>query len=132
LTRRFTVDDKASLSEIRHSIRADLERVGASQQAAFDCVVAVTEACTNALEYGTSPAEGIAVPTIEWEVGPGRATFQIEDHSARRWSMASHPSKGEDLMRDRGRGFQVMQGLMDEVEVVSLDSGTTVRLQKEL
>jgi anti-sigma regulatory factor (Ser/Thr protein kinase) len=125
------VSDKASLSEIRHSIRDDLGRVGASVQAAFDCVVAVTEACTNALEYGMGD-EGGEPPNLSWEVDPDRAVFHVEDRSARRWSMASHPSKGEDLLRDRGRGFQVMRGLMDGVEVESLDVGTTVKLTKEL
>jgi serine/threonine-protein kinase RsbW len=132
LIRRFVVSDKASLSEIRHSIRGDLSRFGASEQCAFDCVVAVTEACTNALEFGTSQDEDPWPPMVWWEIHPEVATFQVEDHSARRWAMASHPSKGEDLLRDRGRGFQVMRGLMDEVEVVSVDTGTTVRLTKRL
>jgi len=126
------VDDKVSLSQIRHTIREDLLRVGASDQTSFDCVVAVTEACTNALEYGLGREDGSRAPTVSWEIDRARAVFRIEDHSARRWSMASHPSKGEDLLRDRGRGFQVMQGLMDHVEVVSLDTGTTVLLTKDL
>ncbi|MQB00953.1 MAG: hypothetical protein GEU78_11785 [Actinobacteria bacterium] len=132
LIRRFVVNDKASLSEIRHTIRDDLSRFGVSEQAAFDCVVAVTEACTNALEFGTSNEEGPRPPLIWWEIAPHAAIFQVEDHSARRWAMASHPSKGEDLLRDRGRGFQVMKGLMDAVEVMSLATGTTVRLTKAL
>jgi anti-sigma regulatory factor (Ser/Thr protein kinase) len=130
LIRRFVVSDKASLSDVRHSIRDDLGRFGASEQSAFDCVVAVTEACTNALEYGGSDDEGRRPPMVWWEIDPHTAIFQVEDHSARRWAMASHPSKGEDLLRDRGRGFQVMHGLMDEVEVVSVGVGTTVRLTK--
>jgi anti-sigma regulatory factor (Ser/Thr protein kinase) len=130
LIRRFVVSDKASLSEIRHSIRGDLTRFGVLEQQAFDCVVAVTEACTNALEYGASADEETRPPLVWWEIDPHAAVFQVEDHSARRWAMASHPSKGEDLLRDRGRGFQVMRGLMDEVEVVGFDTGTAVRLTK--
>jgi serine/threonine-protein kinase RsbW len=132
LIRRFVANDKASLSQIRHSIRDDLGRFGASEQSAFDCVVAVTEACTNALEFATSDDEGPPPPVVSWEIDPFAAVFQVEDHSVRRWAMASHPSRGEDLLRDRGRGFQVMRGLMDEVEVMSLDTGTTVRLTKRL
>ena len=132
MNRHFVVNDKASLSDIRHSMRGDLDRAGASEQVSFDCVVAVTEACTNALEYGMSTEERSRAPEVRWEIGAAIATFLVQDHSARRWSMAAHPSKGEDLLRDRGRGFEVMRGLMDEVDVQSLDGGTVVRLRKRL
>jgi anti-sigma regulatory factor (Ser/Thr protein kinase) len=95
-------------------------------------VVAVTEACTNALEFGMSGREPVKAPEIEWWIDTALAIFQVRDHSVRRWSMASHPSRGEDLLRDRGRGFEVMHGLMDEVEVDSQAEGTTVRLTKNL
>ena len=130
MARSFVVGDKASLSEIRHSIRGDLGHAGASEQSSFDCVVAVTEACTNAIEYGMS--EGATAPEVRWEIEAGLVIFQVEDHSARRWSMATHPSMGEDLLRDRGRGYELMRGLMDEVDVQSLDGGTIVRLTKRL
>lgn len=132
MTRHFVVTDKASLFDIRHSMRGDLGRAGASEQISFDCVVAVTEACTNALEYGMSDEEGARAPELRWEIDPSIATFHVQDHSSRRWSMATHPSKGEDLLRDRGRGFEMMRGLMDEVDVQSLDGGTVVRLRKRL
>ena len=43
------VGDKASLSGIRRRIRADLARAGVDPAKTFDCLVAVTEACANAL-----------------------------------------------------------------------------------
>ncbi|MCA1839608.1 MAG: ATP-binding protein [Actinomycetota bacterium] len=135
------VQDKASLSNVRKAIRADMTRVGIDPSKAFDCLVAVTEACTNALLYGTSGSHGIQ-PQIAWRIDAQAAYFWVQDHSSQEWSRAAHPSrrgrtevrrteeKNQAFEKEKGYGLEIMSGLMDEVDIASGPGGTTVALVK--
>ncbi|MDQ3878051.1 MAG: ATP-binding protein [Actinomycetota bacterium] len=125
------VQDKASLSGVRRAIRADMSRVGIDPSMAFDCLVAVTEACTNALLHGTSGSHGMQ-PQIAWRIDPQAAYFWVQDHASLEWSRASHPSRTPeaDFGRENGYGLEIMSGLMDEVDIASGPGGTTVALVK--
>src|SRR3712207_975236 len=71
--------DKASLSKIRKLVRADLVKVGARPSVVFDCLVAVTEACTQALH---GRGERVGEPSkITWTIDRSRAEFCVEDYS---------------------------------------------------
>lgn len=124
------VEGKASLSDVRRAIRADMTRVGIDPSKAFECLVAVTEACTNALLHGTG-SRG-RQPQIAWRIDPRAAYFWVQDHSSREWSRAAHPSRSSerDAHKENGYGLELMSGLMDEVDIASEPAGTTVALVK--
>jgi anti-sigma regulatory factor (Ser/Thr protein kinase) len=133
---RFPLADKASVSTARRRIRADLKQYEVDPSLTFDCLVAVTEACTNALVHGHG---GGPPPELLWEIDDLEVRFLIRDHASERWSMASHPSRGLGAPdpgdvggRVSGFGFQLMRALMDEVDVRVGSAGTTVELVKRL
>ena len=128
--------DKASLSGLRRSIRADLSRAGVDPSSAFDCLVAVTEACTQVLlRRPKGMADG---PAITWDIERGCIRFHIHEHCTRTSSKASHPSGGgpstfaasEVVPTDLP--FALMNGLMDEVVVKDGSDGRTTTLTKQL
>lgn len=101
----------------------------------FDCLVAVTEACTNALTHGHSGFQEEPWPLVHWEVGGSEARFFVKDYSTRQWSRTSHPSRDIDYLEsgeDRvgGFGLELMRQLMDEVDISMGPEGTTVCLVK--
>jgi serine/threonine-protein kinase RsbW len=125
------VHDKAGLSTVRKAIRADMSRAGIDPSKAFDCLVAVTEACTNALLHGTQGSHGIQ-PQIAWRIGPEAAYFWVQDHASQEWSRHAHPSRPPvpSAEKEKGYGLELMSGLMDEVDIASGPGGTTVALVK--
>src|SRR3712207_3714480 len=78
---------KSGLSGIRRMIRADLNRAGTDPAVSFDCLVAVTEACTTALEEVNEQAE------VSWDIQRRRARFFVSGFSTQEWSRATHPSR---------------------------------------
>ncbi|CAN5683568.1 hypothetical protein BH18ACT15_BH18ACT15_01940 [soil metagenome] len=137
---RRAVADRASLSGIRKRIRAELARAGADPSSSFDCLVAVTQACTNALSFRDNPSGHDQAPEIRWEIGHEEACFYVREPLTREWrAMEAHPSRvsaqvAEGELERRSEGFELdlMRGLMDEVEIDVSESVTTVRLLKRL
>lgn len=132
---RHQVADKASVSEIRKRIRGELSRAGIDPSHSFDCLVAVTEACTNALLHGYGNRQGNPVPEVSWDVSTQAARFRVRDYSTQRWDShdVSPPRTEVAALRDGrhgGFGLNLMRGLMDEVDIVVGISGTTVSLVK--
>lgn len=125
------VADKASLSGIRKLIRSELNRAGIDPSLGFDCLVAITEACTNALVHGSFDQE--SPPRIAWDIDPDGARFYVQDFAARPWnSRTMHPSRTAPDAEAHYGGFGVdlMRGLMDEVDIDVGPDGTTVSLLK--
>jgi len=125
--------DEAGLATIRRSIRVDLDEAGADSSDLFDCLVAVTEACTNALLHG----RGEAAPRVSWEIQACTARFWVQDYSRQQWSKVAHPSRvlvPDAGTEDRigGWGLDLIEGLMDEVDIRNEAHGTTVELAKRL
>lgn len=129
---------KSSLSGIRRQIRADLSAVGADESLAFDCLVAVTEACSNALVHGQARSPGSPPPEISWEITAHEARFEVVDFSTEEWSRTVHPSWDSDEIPDDmsrrigGFGLDIMRGLMDDVDIHLSNGGTKVTLVKTL
>lgn len=129
---------KSSLSGIRRQIRADLNAVGADESLAFDCLVAVTEACSNALVHGQGRSPGSAAPEISWAISKTQARFVVVDFSTEEWSRTVHPSWDSDEIPDDmsrrigGFGLEIMKGLMDDVDIDLSSDGTRVTMVKVL
>jgi serine/threonine-protein kinase RsbW len=138
MSNRHSVTGKAALAEVRRDIRADLRNASADASLSFDCLVAVTEACTNALLHGRGHDDALH-PAIAWDIDRTKAVFTIEDYSTEQWSRSMHPSRetidvlsGDIDERVGGFGLQLMRELMDEVSIDRGPGGTTVVLTKRL
>lgn len=108
--------------------------MGAEPSTAFDCLVAVTEACTNALIHGRRDLAS-ADPRIGWDIVDEEARFWVQDFSANPWDWTAPPREtyAFDLeARYGGFGLRLMRELMDRVDISSTPEGTAVRLMKKL
>ena len=124
--------DEASLSKIRKLVRADLVKVGTRPSAVFDCLVALTEACTDALNR--SPGQ-TSPPKITWVIDRNRAEICVEAFSPEGSAGGRTHSSLRQILEDEGfggLGDDVVESLMDEVEVNDTDVAHSVRMVKEL
>jgi PAS domain S-box-containing protein len=125
-SRAFVATVRAEASELaplRHSLGAWLSAIGADEQSVTDLLIAVGEACTNAIEhaYQLSPERTVSVSA---RLSAATVSVEVVDDGA--WQPpAASPG-------DRGRGLPIMRGLMDELVILKEDSGTTVRMAKKV
>ncbi len=121
--------DKAALSSIRKQIRSELNGAGAPTHEAFDCLVAVTEACTNALVHGADADNG-RPPEVVWTIAADLATFEIRDFSNKEGAEPIDATTEEEI-KAGGYGLRLMRKLMDRVDVRFSPRGTTVVMEKK-
>jgi anti-sigma regulatory factor (Ser/Thr protein kinase) len=115
--------EPSTAAEVRRLIRKWLTENGADPDSAFDVVVACSEACTNAIQHAYGPAGGLLRVQAEL-LGEG-VVITISDFGTWR---SPELSRGQGA----GRGFKMMQGTMDAVDVASGDEGTVVTLRRRL
>jgi serine phosphatase RsbU (regulator of sigma subunit)/anti-sigma regulatory factor (Ser/Thr protein kinase) len=104
---------------LRSTLRRQLRDVGVSEQEEFEILVAVGEACANAIQHA-----GPSSPTFDFasSVGESQVHVRVRDHG--RWRR-QRPADG-------GRGFTIMRSFMDDVDVVHSETGTEVVLRRSL
>ena len=111
--------DPRNLATVRSAMRRWLGQWGASEAETYEILVAVGEACSNAIEHGSGPGAGSFV------LGAGRrddkVVIVVRDQGT--WRL-QRPGPG-------GRGLDVMRSFMD-LEVVKTPNGSEVRLQRRL
>ena len=112
--------DPKVLAEIRHLLRRWLRHHGANDAQTLEITLAVSEACTNAIEHAYSPAP--AHFTLTASAGEGRLTFVVKDVG--HW----RPPRGQD----RGRGLTIIRAAMDDVEVNSSETGTEIVMHRRI
>ena len=113
--------ETSRLAEIRRFVEEAANEAELDLERTFDCKVAVSEACANAVEH----AGGQALPLeISARLQARRLTFVVSDNGPFRTLSASR----EDT-RNRGLGMPLMVALMDEVSFARAPGGgTTVSL----
>ncbi|MFL5822660.1 MAG: SpoIIE family protein phosphatase [Solirubrobacteraceae bacterium] len=108
------------LADVRRTLRRWLHNQNVTEAEMREIVLAVNEACANAIEHAYSPAQA------EFEVrasrDDGQLAFVVADQGAWRSPRGQH----------RGRGLTVVRAAMDDVEINSTDSGTQVVMRKRL
>jgi PAS domain S-box-containing protein len=118
---RFEVElptEPEALASMRAVLRRWLRHVEGSEQEIAEVVTACGEAATNAIEHA-----GAGTPfEITGQVEGRRVEIAVRDFGA--WRA---PREG-----DRGRGLSLMRALMDTVDVLPTEEGTTVRMQRTL
>jgi anti-sigma regulatory factor (Ser/Thr protein kinase)/putative methionine-R-sulfoxide reductase with GAF domain len=112
--------DPKILSEIRLVLRRWLRHHGANDSETLEITLAVSEACTNAIEHAYSPAP--AEFTLRATSADGLLTFVVSDAGSWR------SPRGQD----RGRGLTIIRAAMDEVDVNSSETGTEIVMQRRI
>jgi serine phosphatase RsbU (regulator of sigma subunit)/anti-sigma regulatory factor (Ser/Thr protein kinase) len=119
LVLRLPAEPKA-LSSVRRALTRWLQQAGATTEEASAIQLACHEACTNAIEHGYRFGE--ASFEVMGELRDGELTLTVTDSGG--WRGAGDA--------DRGRGFALMEGLMDGVDVTPGRDGTTVVMTRRL
>jgi anti-anti-sigma factor len=109
------------LGALRGDLRAWLAGAGATASEAGDMLIAVGEACANAIEHAdAAPGSVIEVHgrLLEREV-----VLRVRDRGM--WRPAQQRS-------ERGHGLRLMRVLMDDIDIASGTDGTRVELRRSL
>ena len=123
---RHVLESNASVSKIRALIKAELIKAGVRPSGAFDCLVAVTEACSKALRHQRE-SEIEKRPRIGWEISAGQAVFFVDDFSGRDWEMEVPTIDLDNPLTQLGiDGFGVtaLRKLMDDVSFEKTEDET--------
>jgi serine/threonine-protein kinase RsbW len=119
-----------SLAMVRRVLRAVTKRAGLSDTAQDDVLMAVVEACTNALLHGTVPG-GEGQTSVCVYLGPASLVVDVADEGPgfdpRRLSA---PDLEEP--REHGYGLFIIRRVMDRLEVFHGEGGTVVRMTRAL
>jgi anti-sigma regulatory factor (Ser/Thr protein kinase) len=122
-----------------HSIRADINRLkeardfadhaaadfGFDADARYEVKLALSEAVTNAIRYGSrSPEDPVRILAVEES---GALVFEVLDTG----SFVPRVTRTGQFP-ESGRGFEFMRLLMDEVDLRPSRRGTLLRLAKRL
>ena len=121
-TRTFQ-SEPASLFDVREFIRARAQDADLSGDEMNDLVLAVSEACANAVLHAQGPSI-----TVTWQLERAAINIEVEDQGQfrRRVPMAEFDER-------QGHGIPLMIALVDEVDIregTERRPGTVVRLVK--
>jgi len=109
-----------TLTSFRRALRRWLEGCGADEDETREIVLACNEAFSNAVEHAYGPADGEVETNARLD--DGDVSVIVRDFG--RW----RAPRGEN----RGRGFALMEKLMDSVRVEKRQAGTEVRMTRTL
>lgn len=109
------------LGALRGDLRAWLAAVGATVSESGDVLIAVGEACANAIEHaGAAPNSAIEV---RGRLVGCDVVLRVRDHGSWR---PGHPQP------ERGHGLRLMRVLMDRLDIAGGADGTRVELRRRL
>lgn len=112
-----------SLAEVRDFLRRQASAAGLSEAATDDLLLAVSEACANAVLHSGSQEFD-----VEWRDGPGAVEVAVRDRGTFRRRVRVTEVEGPG-----GFGIPLMTALADRVEIsegTASDPGTRVRITK--
>jgi len=110
--------DPGQLARVRQVLRTWLAATGMAQEAAELAVLAVNEACSNAIEHAYHDGQTGDVD-LGLHADDGHLVVTVRDRGAWR------PDHG---IPGRGRGAMIMEELSEDVDLVTDGRGTSVRL----
>ena len=109
-----------SLRDIRVAVRRWLSAVGASPGAVADLLVAVGEACSNAVEHAYGPGGGTVTVHMELQLPDVLAT--VRDTGRWRRPRSENP----------GRGMVFMRNCSDDLRIDPSPTGTNIVIRRHL
>ncbi|GHE37730.1 hypothetical protein GCM10017673_45250 [Streptosporangium violaceochromogenes] len=111
---------------VRRALGDSLRSLGVTEDCVSDILLAVTEACANAVRHG-GPANRYEV---EVAIGHGRCDVRIIDMGQ---GLVRVPEQYPPADTENGRGLLIMQAVVDEISFgITPGRGTTVHLRKRL
>jgi PAS domain S-box-containing protein len=111
----------SALGSLRALLRRWLAQTDAADLDIHAIVMACSEACTNAIEHaGAGPDETISFVAV---LDDGEVEVTVRDRG--HWRDQRPPS-------DQGRGLDLIDALMDDVQLETSPSGTVIRLRRRL
>lgn len=119
-----------SLSMVRRVLRAVTQRAGFSETAQDDILMAVVEACTNALLHGTASA-GQAQTAVCIYLGPSSLVVDVADEGPG-FDPARIATPDLEEPKEHGYGLFIIRRVMDRLEVFHGDGGTVVRMTRSV
>lgn len=108
------------LATTRHMLRRWLRARGADEMTTAEVILAVNEACANAIEHAYPPAPA----TFEVVATEAAREVTIVVRDTGRWRAAR--------TADGGRGVTIMRAAMDDVDVRTGSAGTEIRMRRRL
>jgi anti-sigma regulatory factor (Ser/Thr protein kinase) len=108
--------DLKRLSELRSVVSQWLVLEGIAEEPRAAVVLATHEAVVNAVEHSDAGEPAL----VRGRTTASTVEIEVRDHG--RWKQGLNDDE------ERGRGLLIIAGLMDEVEVISDEGGTTVRM----
>lgn len=118
--------ETASIPLVRHIVRAAMAEAGVERGCASDIQVALSEACSNAVDHSGGSSEY----RVRFEVRGCVATIEVEDGGS---GFDPDGDRSTDPLRERGRGMLLMRALVDLLVVGSGPGcGTVVVMRKRL
>ncbi|WUI26013.1 SpoIIE family protein phosphatase [Mycobacterium sp. NBC_00419] len=116
--------DASHLAPARVALRSWLSAAGIDHDQAQDVLVAAGEAVTNAIEHGYRHIDGGTI-TLQATSEVDRLHLTITDSGS--WKPKQTLANSH-----RGRGIQIMRALMEDVDILPDNNGTTVRLSTRI
>lgn len=120
-----------AVNDVRRFVAEELKKAGMSLIDTSDVLVAVCEAVTNSVMHGQSPDGENNNIRVMCASGDDCFKIRITDNG-----IGYNPNLAEwrppDLIRDRGRGIFLMQELVDSIDFITTDRGTSVQLSKKI
>ena len=115
--------DGLHLREVRRTVRAWLDAAGLPEVMVEELVLAASEACANVVDHSGARAT-VHCPAgwIDGAISDDAVRIVVTDRG--RW--LHRPPTSE--RSTRGRGLQLMRGLVDDMQLVTGAEGTTVEL----
>ena len=111
----------SALPDLRRRLRAWLFRRELGRQVADEVLLAVGEACNNAVEHAYSDDLGTVSVRVDEDGETLRATIRDRGH----W-------RDPTVSDERGRGIEIMRALMDVADVRRTPTGTEALLERRL
>ena len=118
---RFTLPaEPESLAGLRRRLGRLLHAAGADDAETYEITLTICEAAGNAIEHAYGP--GDATFEVEASLDADQVVATVSDHGQWRERRGAH----------RGRGLNIIEGLMDDVQVSTEGDGTVVRMKRRL
>ncbi|MET8773631.1 ATP-binding protein [Nocardia sp. NPDC050713] len=111
------------LAQVRHTFQDWLERCGIGSDRAYDVLLAVGEACTNAVEHGHRGDGGTV--RVRAACTGAELNVTVADHG--RWKPPDPQTRSV-----RGRGLAIIRAVIPDVAVTTGEGGTTVAMRLPL
>ena len=114
--------DPRELRPLRLQLGAWLEENGVEREVAWGTVLAASEAAANAVEHGYA-GDGSGIVVVSARLEDGRMRLTVRDEGEWR----SPPAEG-----DRGRGFRLIEAVMNDVSVDHSSGATVVTMSQSV